>query len=182
MSRAFISESDTQFQEEDVPDLKIPLAAGQNNYATPQGAERLRGELAALAGSDRPKVAAAMNRLLGSGSGPDRDELSVLRGRLREMDRRIAYLREMLARIEVVEPGEQASERVLFGATVTVREDGGGQRTYRIVGIDEADPAAGLVSWISPLAKALLSKRAGETVTVRLPAGESTLTILEIRR
>ena len=74
MSRAFVSESDAQYQEADAPELKIPLAPGQKNYMTPEGAECLRSELVALAGSDRPRVALAVNRLLAADSGPDRDE------------------------------------------------------------------------------------------------------------
>ena len=131
MSRAFVSENDAQFQDEEVPEIKIPLPPGAANYATPAGAERLRAELAELSGRERPRVAAAVTRLAAPGSGMDRDELSVQRRRLRELDRRIEYLNRMLARIEIVDPKEQAGDRVLFGATVTVREAGGGRRPAR---------------------------------------------------
>ena len=180
MSRAFVSENDAQFQDEAVPEIKIPLPPGAANYTTPAGAERLRAELAGLSGTERPRVAAAVTRLAAPGPGVDRDELSVQRRRLRELDRRIEYLNRMLARIEIVDPREQAGDRVLFGATVTVREADGGEKTYRIVGVDEADPAAGRVSWISPLARSLAGHRPGETVAVALPDREQRLKILKV--
>ncbi len=103
-----------------------------------------------------------MTRLSTTGAATDRDEQAVQRRRLREIDRRIEYLSRMLARIEVIDPAAQAGERVLFGARVTVRQEDGGERVYRIVGVDEADPARGQVSWVSPLAKALLGRRPGK--------------------
>jgi transcription elongation factor GreB len=180
MSRAFVSESDTQFQEEDIPPIKIPLPPGVSNYMTPQGAERTRAELAILANIERPRVAGIITRLVAPGAGLDREELSAQRRRLRDIDRRIEYLTTMLARIEVIDPAQQQSDRVLFGATVTVEEPGSVRKTYRIVGIDESDPAAGRISWISPLAKALLGRREGEPVALKLPEGESGLWILKI--
>jgi len=179
MSRAFIAESDAQFQDEELPEIKIPLPPGVPNYMTPAGAERLHAELAALRGSERPRAAAAVTRLSASGAATDRDQLSVERRRLREIDRRIEYCSRMLARIEVVDPASQAGERVLFGATVRVRAEGA-ERVYRIVGVDEADPAAGRISWIAPLAKALLGRRAGETAVLKLPEGARRLEIIEV--
>jgi transcription elongation factor GreB len=180
MSRAFVSESDAQFQEEEPPPIKIPLPPGASNYMTPEGAGRLREELAALANVERPRAAGALARLVIPGAGPDREELGALRRRLREIDRRIEYLTAMLARIEVVDPALERSARVLFGTTVTVREPDSRSRKYRIVGVDESDPAAGRISWISPLAKALLGRREGERVRLKLPEGESSLLILKI--
>jgi len=180
MSRAFVSESDSQFQEEEVPPIKIPLPPGASNYMTPEGARRLREELASLADVERPRVAAALTRLVTPGAGPDREQLSAQRRRLREIDRRIEYLRAMLARIEVVEPGLEHVDRVLFGTAVTVQEPDSRSRKYRIVGVDESDPAAGRISWISPLGKALLGRREGDRVELKLPEGESSLRILKI--
>jgi transcription elongation factor GreB len=182
MSRAFVSESDSQFQEEEVPPIKIPLPPGASNYMTPEGAGRLREELAALADAERPRVAAALTRLLTPGGGPDREQLSAHRRRLREIDRRIEYLRAMLARIEVVDPARERGDRVLFGATVTVQGPDARFRKYRIVGVDESDPAAGRISWISPLGKALLGRHEGERVGLKLPEGESSLLIMKIEQ
>ena len=180
MSRAFVDESDSQYQDEEVPEIKIPLPPGAANYMTPAGAERLRAELAALRGEERPRAAGAVTRLSASGAATDRDELAVQRRRLRELDRRIEYLQRMLGRIEVVDPRGQSGDRVLFGARVTVQQEDGVQRVYRIVGVDEADPAAGQVSWVAPLAKALLGRRPGERTVLRLPDGEQRLRVLAV--
>jgi transcription elongation factor GreB len=180
MSRAFVSESDAQFQEQDIPPIKVPLSSGVKNYMTPEGAERLREKLAALAGVERPQVAGAITRLTAPAAGLDREELSEQRRRLREIDRRIEYLKTMIARIEVIDPRQQHADRVLFGAKVTVEEPGLQSGSYRIVGIDESDPSAGRISWISPLAKALLGRREGEAVTLKLPDGEKRLRILKV--
>ena len=155
MSRAFVDESASESRENDAPELKIPLPPGAKNYVTPQGAQRLRTELEKLLALKSP--------------------------RLREVDRRIEYLSRMRAVMEVVVPSTGVPDRVVFGTTVTVREAGGVEKTYRIVGVDESDPARGWVSWISPLARALLSRRPGEKVLFRSPAGGEELTILTVR-
>jgi transcription elongation factor GreB len=154
MSRAFVDESASESRENDAPELKIPLPAGAKNYMTPQGAERLRAEIEDLLALEQP--------------------------RLGEVDRRIEYLSRMRAIMEVVPPPAQEPDRVVFGTTVTVREAGGTEKKYRIVGIDESDPARGWVSWISPLARALVGKRQGELARVKLPAGEELLTVVAI--
>lgn len=154
MSRAFVDESASESREEGAPALKIPLPPGAKNYVTPEGARRLRAELDALQAAPSP--------------------------RLREVDRRIEYLSRMAAVMEIVTPGEKPPDRVVFGAVVTVREEGNGERTYRIVGIDESDPARGLVSWVSPIARALSGKRPGDYAKVALPAGEVALTIVSV--
>jgi transcription elongation factor GreB len=154
MSRAFVDESASESRENDAPELKVPLPPGAKNYVTPEGGIRLRAELEHL--------------------------LAISPPRLREVDRRIEYLSRMRALMEVVSPPGSDPERVVFGTTVTVRESGGSERTYRIVGVDESDPSRGWVSWISPLARALVGKKRGEHVRVKLPAREETLAILSI--
>jgi transcription elongation factor GreB len=154
MSRAFVDESASESRENDSPELKFPLPAGAKNYVTPAGAARLRSELEALLATAAP--------------------------RLREVDRRIEYLKRMRAMMEVVAPSGPDPKRVVFGTLVTVRESGGAERTYRIVGVDESDPGRGWVSWISPLARALVGKTKGEQARVKLPAGEEIVTILSI--
>jgi transcription elongation factor GreB len=147
---------------------------------TPAGAERLRAQLAGLRGRERPLAAGAVARLAASGAATDRDEQALQRRRLREIDRRIEYLSRMLARLEVVDPAAQRGERVLFGARVTVRRQDGSRQVYRIVGVDEADPARGKVSWVAPLARALLGRSPGEAAVLRLPEGEQKLHILAV--
>ncbi len=155
MSRAFVDESASESREDGAPELKIPLPPGAKNYVTPAGAARLRAELAALHALPQP--------------------------RLRESERRIQYLSRMAALMEVVAPGGGSPDRVAFGSVVVVSEEGAGQSSWRIVGVDESDPARGWVSWVSPLARALKGKREGETVQVRLPSGEKTVRIVSIR-
>jgi transcription elongation factor GreB len=121
-----------------------------------------------------------LTRLAASGAATDRDELAVQRRRLREIDRRIEYCSRMLARLEVVDPAGQEGQRVLFGARVTVEREDGSRRAYRIVGVDEADPARGEVSWIAPLARALLGRAAGQTIDLELPEGMQRLRILAV--
>ncbi len=154
MSRAFVDESASESREEDAPELKIPLPPGAKNYITPQGAERMRAELDELLAAAQP--------------------------RLREVDRRIQYLSRMAAIMEIVVPSAQPPERVVFGATVTVREKDQGERTYRIVGVDESDLSRGWVSWVSPVARALMGKKPGDTVKVSLPSEEKLLAIVSI--
>jgi transcription elongation factor GreB len=154
MSRAFVDESASESRENDAPELKIPLPAGAKNYVTPQGAQRLRREIEELLALEQP--------------------------RLGEVDRRIEYLSRMRVIMEVIPPAASAPDRVVFGTTVTVRDAGGAEKTYRIVGVDESDPAQGWVSWISPLARALVGKRKGEQARVKLPAGEELLTVVAI--
>ena len=178
MSRAFVDENDTRFDEEETPEVKVPLPPGTRNYVTPEGADRMRRDLDELARVERPRMIAEVSRA--TGSGADKDALAVLRKRLRGIERRIEYVTRMAAIAEVVDPARQEPGRVAFGARVTVAEEGTGERTYRIVGVDESDPAVGTISWISPLARALNLHRVGDIVTLRLPAGEKSMVILSI--
>jgi transcription elongation factor GreB len=180
VSRAFIQESDDSFYEDDIPETKIPLPTGVKNYMTPSGAELLKSELVELKTVGRPRLAAELSRQV-SGSIPSQKvDISAERRRLREIDRRINYLSQMVDRLEIVDPERQDPERVLFGASVTVLEGSAKKQTYRIVGIDESDPAKGKVSWISPVAKALISARVGDVVTLKRPGSTSKLKILKI--
>lgn len=178
MSRAFVSENESQFDDEDVPEIRWPLPPGARNRMTPEGAARLQEELQTLANQERPKTAALIGRLTAE-AGTDRDALSRERRRLRQIDRRIEYLTRMVRDLEVVDPAAQAPGRVLFGAEVTVEEEAG-RRVYRIVGVEESNPGQGRVSWISPLARALAGARVGDTVTLTLPGGRQALKVLKI--
>lgn len=171
---------DDQYQDGDVPEIRITLPAGTRNYMTPEGAQRLQADLHGMANVERPKLAAAVARLTSAETGGAADDLKRQRWRLRKLDRRIEYLNRMLAMLEVVDPTEQDSDRVVFGATVTVAGERDEQRTYQIVGVDESDPEQGRISWISPVAKALIGARRDEQVTVTLPGGESKLRVCRI--
>lgn len=181
MSRAFVSEEESEFQDDDLPALKIPLPPGAKNYMTPLGAEKLHSELNRLVRKERPRLAARLARLVSGSEGADRETMSRLRRRLRRNDRRIEYLNAMMARLEVVDPKEQNRERVAFGAVVHVEENRLDLREYKIVGVDESSPADGLISWISPVARALIGARVGENVQLQLPGGETELKILRVR-
>jgi transcription elongation factor GreB len=182
MSRAFVDELASAGREEDVPERKIPLPPGAKNYMTPDGAERLRGELSHLLAAERPRLVAEI-------AVADKGALSSLQPeirvgdaarRLAEADRRIEYLRRMAAILEVIDPRQQKGDRIVFGATVTVLEDDQAERVYRIVGVDESDPGRGWVSWVSPVARSMVGKKVGDRVPVKLPVGEKTLEILRI--
>lgn len=179
MSRAFVSDSQDEFRDQDVPVIRHPLPEGVKNYMTPEGALRMRGELSALE-RERASLAGALASQVAGSAGPEKERLLDERRRIREIDRRARYLARMLDVLEVVDPGAQDPGRVLFGAWVTVHHDGGGEKRYRIVGVDESDPAAGLVSWRSPLARALTGGRVGDRVRVKTPGGEQLLEIRDI--
>ncbi len=161
MSRAFVRESDDQPER---PTLvrRARLPPGAENYITPDGARRFRGELERLVQTERPRLATA--------DDPD------AKRQLQELNQRIDLLQQCLESAVVVPPPTDTS-RVQFGATVTVRDRGGEQTRYRIVGVDEADIDRGWVNWLSPLARALLNSRLGEHVSFKSPAGMQELVV-----
>jgi transcription elongation factor GreB len=166
MSKAFTRESD------DLPDrpaLRPPssLPPGAKNYLTPGGALRLREELDRLVQIERPRVAAL----------PTDDEM---KRQLQGLDQRIHHLQQSLHSAVVVSPPESPEDRARFGATVTVRETNGEDSRYRIVGVDETDIDRGWVSWVSPIAKALLNARLGQRIRFKFPAGEKELEVVGI--
>lgn len=183
MSKAFTKE------DADIPDADTDASAeldaellrtGGKNYMTPGGAERLRTELKRLLEHDRPETVRTVSWAASNGDRSENGDYIYGKRRLREIDRRIRFLQRRLDAAEVVDPAAQRSEQVLFGATVEVETGQGDRRVYQIVGIDESEPARGKVSWISPLARALLGHRVGETVTLRTPRGEDELTLVSL--
>ena len=166
MSKAFTKESDDGPFDELQIEPKDLLPAGIKNYVTPSGGEALRAELARLEQDVRPGLAA----------GKD----AAKRKRLEALDRRIQFLRDRVANMVVVDPKTQEQDSVRFGATVVVADADGNEKTYQIVGVDESAPSTGKISWISPIAKALISARVGDVVTLELPDGNTELEILEI--
>jgi len=178
MNKAFTRESDYDPASDLVARPREVLPPGVPNYITAAGAARLRAELRDLADTARPALTARLSELAANGRG-DQPEHADAKRRLREVDAQIAWLSERVQGIEVVEPtpGETV---VRFGARVTVLDTEGHERSWQIVGIDEADPSAGAISWISPIARALLGKEAGDEVTVQLPRGLTSLELLTV--
>lgn len=182
MNKAFTREIDTD--PDDDQDDVLPLPAGTRNYMTPGGFARLSGELDHLVKRERPELVATVAWAAGNGDRSENGDYIYGKKRLREIDRRIRFLIRRLDRAEVVDPAarrDEAGDQVYFGATVTVCDARGRERTVSIVGIDEIDPARGYISWIAPMARALHRAREGDTVTLRTPGGVEELEILRVR-
>ncbi len=179
MSKAFTRENDAAEDDDLAPEAEQP--AGVKNYITPAGYARLRDELKQLLDVERPEVVRIVSWAAGNGDRSENGDYIYGKKRLREIDRRIRFLIKRLDIAEVVNVGGQEQDRVFFGATVTVANREGKERSVSIVGLDEVDPSRGRVSWISPIAKALLKARAGDIVTLRSPSGVEELEVVEIR-
>ncbi len=182
MSKAFTKESDAG-EDEDL-DLEAAESCPQvgKNYITPAGYRRLREELAALWDGERPKLVETVAWAASNGDRSENADYQYGKRRLREVDRRIRFLSKRIDSAEVVDNAGRDDDRAFFGATVDLpRPRRGVERTVTIVGIDEVDPAHGRVSWISPIAKALLKAREGEVVTLRTPVGAEEIEVLEVR-
>ena len=180
MNKAFTRESDFDDLEQAVAMPLDVLPPGVPNYVTPEGARAVREELRRLIEQEQPRLEAQTGGTEEADGARDKETRSKARRRLREVKARIRLLEDHVARFEVVDAGEQEDERVRFGARVTVMDEGGDERTYLICGVDEASPETGWVSWISPIAKALLGREVGDEVTLRLARGEQRLEILTV--
>jgi len=150
------------------------------NYMTPEGAKRLSGELDQLMRIERPRVVQQVAEAAAQGDRSENAEYIYGKRRLREIDRRVRFLRKRLESAEVVKPGTVGGDRVRFGAKVTVEDESGKQSRYCMVGPDESNPSQGLLSFQSPLGRALLNKQVGDSVTVQRPAGDIEVQILQI--
>lgn len=168
MSKAFTREENDGPDIPDLPPLASALPEGARNYITASGAEQLRADLEAMTNEKRPTLVAA-------GKDPD------AKRQLAALDQRIFQLEQSLQSAEVVPPPAGAPDTVRFGATVTVGEESGEESVYRIVGVDETDFERGWVSWLSPIARALLNAKLGERVRFKFPSGEADLEIRAIR-
>jgi transcription elongation factor GreB len=157
------------------------MADETKNYITPGGYRRLQDELARLWKVERPPVVTTVAWAASNGDRSENGDYIYGKRKLREIDRRIRYLSKSLDRAVVVDNSGKAHERVRFGATVTIRDEADDDREVTIVGVDELDTDATRVSWRSPLARALLTARVGDTVTVRAPRGPQRLEIIAIR-
>jgi transcription elongation factor GreB len=158
---------------------RTPVRSG-SKYATPEGARRLRAELDELWTVERPMVTRAVAEAAAQGDRSENAEYTYGKRRLREIDRRVRFLRGRLDGLKIVSEAHSDRGRVFFGAWVTIEDARGATRRHRIVGPDEFDREPGYISMDSPLGRALLGKRVGDTVEVTLPAGAQSLTIAAI--
>ena len=180
MSKAFIKETDAA--TDDPPDDAPTIPKGVKNYVTPQGHRRMQDELRRLLDEERPKTVEIVSWAAGNGDRSENGDYLYGKKKLREIDRRIRFLTKRLESAEIVDPARQTRhDQVFFGATVTYAASDGAERTVTIVGIDEVDPDHGRVSWISPIARALLKAHEGDTVDLRTPSGVEAIEIVEIR-
>ncbi len=180
VSKAFTKETDAD-EDEDLDRDAAGVAESERNYISPAGYRRLREELAALWEGERPKLVETIAWAASNGDRSENADYLYGKRRLREVDRRIRFLSRRIEAAEVVDNAARDDERAYFGATVTYRDRSGAERTVTIVGIDEVDPARGRVSWISPVAKALLKAREGDTAMLHTPAGPEEIEVVEVR-
>jgi transcription elongation factor GreB len=182
MNKAFTREVDDAGDDEDADAGAPPLPAGSKNYITVQGYQRLRAELLELIDRERPKVVEVVSWAASNGDRSENGDYLYGKKRLREIDRRIRFLTKRLDIAEVADPSvHHGSDQVFFGATVTYVNARGEQRTVTIKGIDEADSLAGEVSWISPIARALLKAREGDEIRLATPGGVESIEVLEVK-
>lgn len=186
MSKAFVNEDNINL-EIDLDSLSAEEpgeSSGQpagKNYITPVGLEKLRSELKYLFHDERPKLVQTIAWAASNGDRSENADYIYGKRRLREIDRRLRFLKRRLDIAEVVDPKQIKDDKIVFGATVTVEDEDGKVLTYQIVGEDESDPPARKISWQSPVAKALMGKEKGDAVIVNRPAGEMELYIREVQ-
>ena len=182
MSKAFTRETDPPDDDEDGSPGLPPLPAGTRNYMTPQGWRRLREELMSLLDVERPKMVETVSWAAKNGDRSENGDYLYGKKRLREIDRRIRFLTKRLDIAEVADPSvHHGKDQVFFGATVTYANARGDERTVTIKGIDESDSLQGEVSWISPIARALLKAHVGDEVPLVTPGGVERIEVVEVR-
>jgi transcription elongation factor GreB len=182
MNKAFTREVDgADGGEPDEAPVLTPLPVGGKNYITPQGYERLRGELLDLIDNERPTVVELVHWAASNGDRSENGDYIYGKKRLREIDRRIRFLTQRLEMAEISNPSlHHGGDQVFFGATVTYADDTGQERRVTIMGIDEANSALGQISWIAPVARALLKSRVGDEVSLVTPHGMQVLEVLKV--
>ena len=179
MNKAFVKESDQD--DDDAPPGAPSLPPGTRNYMTRRGFEILKAELDQLVRDERPRLVETIRWAASNGDRSENGDYIYGKKRLREIDRRIRFLGKRLDLAEVVDPARQDNTgQVFFGATVTVSDAEGEETTYQIVGVDETDFARNRISWVSPLARALLKAREGDLVRFQSPAGWREIEVVEI--
>jgi len=179
MSKAFTREP-TVDNDEDEAGLP-PIPAGGKNYITPQGYARMRAELLSLIDDERPKVVEIVHWAASNGDRSENGDYIYGKKRLREIDRRIRFLTKRMELASVTDPAVHfGSDQVFFGATVTYEDEQGNAKTITILGIDEADSLNGQVSWVSPIARALLKSKVGDVVRLQTPAGMQDIEVIQV--
>lgn len=177
MSKAFTKETD----QDDDELLPLPPVVTGKNYITSQGYQRLRTELMTLMDDERPAVVDTVHWAASNGDRSENGDYHYGKKRLREIDRRIRFLTRRLEIAEIIDPSvHYGIEQIFFGATVTYVDDDGIEQIVTIMGIDEVESAEGQISWISPVAKALLKSRTGDVVTLITPSGLRSLEVLAV--
>lgn len=181
MSKAFTKETDNDLDDGPDEDATPAIPAGAKNYITPEGLARLQAELKQLKTVERPKIVEIVSWAAGNGDRSENGDYLYGKKRLREIDRRLRFLLKRLEIAEVVDPALQKNRaQVFFGATVTYIDQHDQERRVRIVGIDEARLELGEISWISPVARALLKAREGDVVDLRTPQGVEQIEVVRI--
>ncbi len=181
MNKAFTKESDGDNDDDDGPAAPPPLPAGAKNYLTPQGYARLRAELLSLLDDERPKVVEVVSWAAKNGDRSENGDYLYGKKRLREIDRRIRFLTQRLDIAEIADPSLHfGQDQVFFGARVSFVDGDGHERTVTIKGIDEVDHLAGEVSWIAPVARALLKARVGDEVLLTTPHGPQRIEVVAV--
>ena len=180
MSKAFTRENDGADDDDDIS--LPPLPKGSKNYITPQGYAVLRDELLELIDNERPRIVDIVHWAASNGDRSENGDYLYGKKRLREIDRRIRFLTKRLEIAEVTDPSvHHGRDQVFFGATVTYVDEADVERTVTIMGIDEADSLKGQVTWVSPIARALLKAREGDVVKLVTPVGVQDVEVVEVR-
>ena len=178
MNKAFTKETESDDDEELA---LVPILSGGKNYITPQGYQRLRVELLELIDNERPKIVEVVHWAASNGDRSENGDYHYGKKRLREIDRRIRFLTQRLEIAQISNPSlHHGSDQVFFGATVTYAQAGGTEHSVTILGVDEAETGLGQISWISPVARALLKSRVGDEVNLVTPNGVQQLEVLNV--
>lgn len=179
MSKAFTKEIDQE--EDDDQEQGSPLPSGTPNYLTPAGYAALNAELHHLLKVERPKTVEIVSWAASNGDRSENGDYIYGKRRLREIDRRLRFLTKRLAVAQVVDPAQhEGNDQIFFGARVTIADEQGLEQSYQIVGVDETHLGAHCISWISPMARALIKARTGDTVVVQSPSGARQVEIIAV--
>jgi transcription elongation factor GreB len=177
MNKAFTKERD---DDEDDDDPVEPARPKGTQHITPEGFRALEAELRKLWSVDRPKITEEVSVAAAQGDRSENAEYIYGKKKLREIDRRIRFLRKRLDAVNVVDPPKESVDKIFFGAWFTIEDEEGAEMTYRIVGTDEIDLAARKISVASPVAQALIGKSTGDAALIHRPKGPTEVTVLRV--
>jgi transcription elongation factor GreB len=179
VNKAFTREASPEEEDDDAGLPPIPSVG--KNYITPQGYARIRSELLQLIDEERPKVVEIVHWAASNGDRSENGDYIYGKKRLREIDRRIRFLTKRMELASVTDPAVHfGSDQVFFGATVTYEDELGNAKTITILGIDESDSLNAQVSWVSPIARALLKSKVGDVVRLQTPAGIQDIEVIQV--